>query len=249
MGLATAEILFGCWIISGLYPRLTRWLTALCFLVFFGSSLTKALSGEANCGCFGPVPINPWVTAAVDGFVLATLFWIRPVENARPNRRHWAVFTLLSAGSGAVIAVVLVFAQPVRLSASGGEDGAIDVLRPEEWVGRPCPLIGQIDMGDRLSEGDWVVMLHRPGCEACRNALPLFEARATVQTKPPNAVRWALVEVPEEGVSSAETVRHGLLLNGRLRGTKRWVVRTPVILYLRDGVVTQVTHSLTEVPG
>jgi hypothetical protein len=37
------------------------------------------------------------------------------------------------------------------------------------------------------------------------------------------------------------------LLSGQLSATKHWVVQTPVILRLEDGVVKQAAHSLEEV--
>ena len=137
--LAGCEMAFGCWMLAGTHPRATRRLAMACFLIFLGVSIMKALAGESTCGCFGPVPVNPWATAVLDGFLLVALWWVKPAEGQGPSGRRWAVFTLLVAASGTVIAAVLVLAQPVRPSADGGGDNAVVVLRPEEWVGRALP--------------------------------------------------------------------------------------------------------------
>jgi hypothetical protein len=250
--LAGAEIGFGCWMLAGLYPRVTRWLAAVCFLAFLGWSLSNALSGEGSCGCFGPVPVNPWLTAGLDGVVLLVLLLTRPAAEPDPvaPARRWAVFGLLGAVCTAFSIGQLVLA---RSGAVGwGRDassGATPVLiRPEEWVGRPCPLFGHIDVGGRLEEGEWMVLFYRPDCSECQQALPLYLHRASEYGLHPHDLGWAVIDVgggtPGDGPRADSAV-----VSGSLRLSRRWVVRTPTILRLQDGIVVQVTHSLDEIQG
>ncbi|MDO5554492.1 MAG: hypothetical protein Q4G68_12100 [Planctomycetia bacterium] len=64
------EIAFACWLLMGLLPKLTRWATIALFTTFAGVSLYKAVSGEASCGCFGAVTVNPWWTMGLDVVVV-----------------------------------------------------------------------------------------------------------------------------------------------------------------------------------
>ena len=76
------ELAFGLWLWSGLSPMWT-WRSALvCFGLFSGLSLFKAILGEASCGCFGTVAVNPWYTSLLDLGVFVCLFLWRPREVA-----------------------------------------------------------------------------------------------------------------------------------------------------------------------
>jgi hypothetical protein len=59
------------WLISGLVPRISWWVSAFTFIALGTFALFKTISGEADCGCFGAVRSPPWVAAVVD--VLALL--------------------------------------------------------------------------------------------------------------------------------------------------------------------------------
>ncbi len=72
------ELFFGLWLLSGLLPKVT-WAAALaCFCMFTCISIYKAVSGHATCGCFGKVEVNPWLTAALDLFIILVLLYFRP---------------------------------------------------------------------------------------------------------------------------------------------------------------------------
>jgi len=61
IGVVECELLFGLVLLSGILPRLTWALSLLCFGGFALISLYKGISGDATCGCFGRVPVNPWL--------------------------------------------------------------------------------------------------------------------------------------------------------------------------------------------
>ena len=105
------ELLLGGWLLSGWRMR-AAWAAVL---VFFGilasASLYLALVGQTNCGCFGRVAVNPWITLAIDVAALAALLLCRPKLSAAPaddgvrrvpawvNVGAGAAFLLLLAGS------------------------------------------------------------------------------------------------------------------------------------------------------
>jgi hypothetical protein len=74
------ELFFGIWLIVGMLPKLTWLATIGCFSVFALVSLCKALSGEASCGCFGTVTVNPWITAVADIVIIGFLLRFRPAS-------------------------------------------------------------------------------------------------------------------------------------------------------------------------
>ena len=75
------EILFAIWLlfVPKNFEKIT-WLATACLFSFFSLvTLYKALSGEASCGCFGRVEINPWYTLIFDTTTVGLLLWLRPV--------------------------------------------------------------------------------------------------------------------------------------------------------------------------
>ena len=78
MAVVEFELFFGIWLLSGFYPRQTWAAAILCFGIFACVPLYKALAGHASCGCFGPVPINPWYTTAFDAAIVLLLLYWRP---------------------------------------------------------------------------------------------------------------------------------------------------------------------------
>jgi len=111
-------------------------------------------------------------------------------------------------------------------------DGKIVVLEPEKWVGKRFPLLDYIDIGDKLKEGKWLVMLYHHNCPNCREAihgLRLLAEQAGVHSV-------AMIEMPPylkspSGFGSREVT----LLHGRLSDRHKWFAETPFVLTLQDG--------------
>ncbi len=77
--LAGFELLLAAWLITGRMPRLAWATTLATFLAFAGVAATKVAAGEASCGCFGLLIIDPRWTLALDLVVVAALAWAGPV--------------------------------------------------------------------------------------------------------------------------------------------------------------------------
>jgi hypothetical protein len=56
-------------------PQLER--ARRCGLLFFAAlavvAFSESVTGDANCGCFGPLPVTPWFTLTFDLFAVAVL--------------------------------------------------------------------------------------------------------------------------------------------------------------------------------
>lgn len=67
---------FGCWLLAGLYRRLTRWMALAWFVSLAAVTLAHALGGVPSCACFGRLPTQPWLMFAFDvGAVVALWMW------------------------------------------------------------------------------------------------------------------------------------------------------------------------------
>ncbi len=72
------ECLLGLWLVSGA-ARWLAWLAAsTTFGLFAAISLTLAVQGVADCGCFGAIKASPWWAFGVDVLALTCLAVARP---------------------------------------------------------------------------------------------------------------------------------------------------------------------------
>jgi hypothetical protein len=192
------ELFFGLWLLAGIWPGRT-WLAALgCFILFACVAFWKALSGEASCGCFGRVPVNPWYTFVLDTFFVVALLLFRPVPRVRHSetRSEESPSSLAGEGKGeryaalkqllrasVVVVAWLAVGIPAALAmgtyrettlSDAGEvtaDGKIIVLNPGSWVGKKFPLLDYIDIGGRLKEGKCLILLYHHDCPKCQEAI------------------------------------------------------------------------------
>ena len=73
-----SEVFVGVWLLTGRL-RFLGWVGAVAlFLVLSLTSITTAISGYSDCGCFGPIRINPYITTVFNLFAFFLLFVDRP---------------------------------------------------------------------------------------------------------------------------------------------------------------------------
>jgi len=264
------ELFFGLWLFCGPYPRRTWQAAILCFTVFACVSLYKAASGEATCGCFGRVPVNPWYTLILDLTAVAGLFCFRPPREKRisplpfpgegPGVRAFASLRPLSGEAlgmrlGWVLRLFLAAGIPAAFTMGTYEPATADhsgdilgnsqfvVLEPEKWVGKRFPLLKYIDIGDDLGAGQWIVVLYRLDCPSCCDVLDSQAKVVAGSAASMRDTKIAFVQVPSHEVSAADTAsRNVRFVLGRLRDVRTWFVRTPVQITLNRGIVVSVTQ-------
>jgi len=274
IGVVEFELFFGLWLLSGLYPRRTRQAALVCFSAFACVSFYKALSGEATCGCFGRVPVNPWYTLLLDLAAVAALLLCRPARRAEtsplplsgegPGVRARASLLPLAAegpgvraGAGArpacIFGLFLVAGIPAALAMGTYRAATLDdsgdifgdsefvVLEPETWIDRPFPLLKYVDVGDRLTEGEWIVVMYHHECPSCQEAIRHYKREAISLASASDSRRIALIEVPPYHGHRAASDRH--CLAGRLADVRHWLVSTPVEIELHHGIVARVSNS------
>jgi hypothetical protein len=95
--LTAFEVLFGVWLLLGLYPRWTRLLALACFAAFLNAAFLKGLQRQPSCGCFGTAPVQPWFAVALDALMVGGLLLSPPFSAAgetvlRAARLRWFAF-------------------------------------------------------------------------------------------------------------------------------------------------------------
>lgn len=88
------ELLFGFWLLIGLYPRWSRLVALASFAVFLNVALVGALQGRASCGCFGNASVQPWYAVTLDALMFAGLLLSPPFLTAGMAGLRWFAFAL-----------------------------------------------------------------------------------------------------------------------------------------------------------
>ena len=183
------ELIFGIWLLFGQLPRLTWLATVGCFSIFTAVSLYKTVLGEANCGCWGMVEVDPRITVAFDLVVIGLLLWFRPRLEAGcwrlsslfgnvPSQQLVLCFGLSVVMGGAVYGWIAQMRYE-RLSEVGQVlEGNVVKLEPSAWIGKEFPLRDYVVDGQDLMIGKWTVLLSSLGCSDCekvkKNLLKAF---------------------------------------------------------------------------
>ena len=247
MATVELELLFGLWLMANVWAKPT-WAAALaCFGLFTCVSLCKALSGYASCGCFGRVQVNPWYTGTLDLAIVFSLLRWRPSpasplppgagEGGGPAvsfsiRRATAVLVIWFL-IGIPAALAMGSYRPATLADAGDiiGGGKIVVLEPEKWVGKRFPLLGYIDIGDTLQEGNWIVVLYHRDCPKCREVIKNLR-QIIRESGVHNAV---LIEMTPYGNPTKTDLVECQVVCGRLSDTFQWFAKAPIILTLQSG--------------
>jgi hypothetical protein len=252
IGLAEYEAILGVYALLALARKVTWHLALVTFVAFFLFSLYQALSGVQSCGCFGSVAVHPALTVTIDLVILAGLAFGRPrVGRAGTSRGPglgggrllFAIALTVVGGSGMSLLASVVFA--AQTDPDNGTSFAI--LEPERWQGTTCPLLGHIDVGPQVTNGNWLLILHRDSCPKCQRLLEQCEDWLQKSQGSDASTRIAYVAVPPSRISAEASSSPGkCLLAGKLDESRTWLIETPVLLRLDDGVVRSVHTTLED---
>jgi hypothetical protein len=239
-------------LLGGLYRRLTWGLATISFTAYAALALTKALGGEASCGCFGVVAVNPWYTLALDVGAVAALLVFRPsLRLPAPttvSRKTLVGLATVALAAGVPAGVLMASYAPARVLEDGSIVGKerFVVLEPTKWLGKPCPVLRYTDIGDRLAGGDWTVVIYHHDCPHCKEALPKYLAQIREGAKAAGSPPLALVELPPYAAAGKSPVPAGTpCTQGRMTDARDWFVETPAVLALHGGIVVGASEGDT----
>lgn len=167
------ELLTGLWLCINIHASWARRFAIAIFLAFALVSLSRAFRGELSCGCFGNVTVHPWLTAVFDSVAFISLATSKP----RSSRPSPCVASLLAIAFPLALPIGIAMAvYPSTPYAAGndmetGDASGTMVLDPWRWIGGRFPLVRHMDIGEKLSQGDWELLFYRRNCPECRKAI------------------------------------------------------------------------------
>ncbi len=241
------ELLFGIWLVFGMLQKLTWIASVALFSIFATVSALKGISGEASCGCFGKVTINPWLTAGFDLAVVGLLIWVRlRMKTTFVFRaKNWAVLiNLLLAWM--MIALPLGWTMATFEPSTATVDGRISgtsnavILNPVEWLNQDWPILDFVETDKNLRSGRWVIILYGADCHQCHQYVMAWK-NSQFPVSERQGERVLMLEMsgnPENEFK--KTLATEPFLWGNLSYDKQWYVKTPVVLLLQDGVVERI---------
>lgn len=236
------ELGLGLWLTTGFYKQLARFTALIYFIILAGTSAYLVTIGQECCGCLGRLAINPWVTFGFNMFALCALA-LCPFPGSTPkkltSRPYLATCAILVF---CVLGMFVLVASPAPQTVNSlvqdfGDDGEVVILELENWKGHRLPHLEHLDIYQQIVEGTWVLIFYRGDCAMCEELLKSVDSVAK-----PSARLVALIEVPSFGGSytGASTKPGDGIVYGRLATTRRWVIETPTILDLENGIINQV---------
>jgi len=241
---ASAEIVLACcvFLLVDRTPAV-QYLTAAAYLMLAAAAAWGLLRNSETCGCFGSLHVPPWVMLLGDLGVALVLFVlptvtrraarIAPAEDRAASRVGLRGLALCLA----LLALTLVhgrtslavWARGLGVPLAGAPTR---YLMPEEWLGASFPLALETGIADEIARGEWTVLFYHQGCPSCERA-----RQALLGT----SKRVVVIEVaPSEIAGGAGPAIPDAWLFRALDRTQNWLVETPVILELTDGVVRAV---------
>jgi hypothetical protein len=102
---SAGELALALLLLSGRELKAVRFLTLGVLGAFAIYNAYQGLTGEATCGCFGRLPVSPWLTLTLDVLLLAAVVWSRVDggEGAAAPVLGWPAF----AGAGCICLAAL----------------------------------------------------------------------------------------------------------------------------------------------
>lgn len=137
LGQTALELLFGAWLLVGLYPRWSRILALAGFAVFLNVALAGAVQGQPSCGCFGKVSVRPWSAAGLDALLVVGLVFSPTTQmwesTLRITRMRWFGFVI------SAFMVLLVVGWPLVRSIRFVEQHIPSIASEDMPTGKDMP--------------------------------------------------------------------------------------------------------------
>jgi len=102
IGASAFELALGCWMLAGLYRRLTRWLALAWFTCLAAVALAQGVGGAQSCACLGELHTDPWFMFAFDVASVAALWTWGPTSSSSVRFFPLALFLSLLPAAGVI---------------------------------------------------------------------------------------------------------------------------------------------------
>jgi len=239
------EVVFGLWLVSGLYSDTSRKIAIVCFAAFAVRTGYSVLSGEESCGCFGAAVVHPWYTFGFDIAAVTALLSAPPSQERCRGIRNQKAGLVGACCCIAMLASATLLGSQVLRSIGAP---AIEVLEPEKWVGQRFPLSEHVDAGGQLMSGRWLTVFYRNDCSECRHSdlIPRAQRLAGEWAARSLPLRVCFVEIPSHSARQPLVSPNSAWSIAHLDASREWVGKTPFEVPLIDGLVVASLGSLLE---
>jgi hypothetical protein len=205
-----------------------------------------AVSGEASCGCFGLVEVNPLITMSFDCGVVILLLCFCPraelIGKTDPSKVFSFVVSWLM--TSALLTWAMVTYKPALLTTDSkiiGESQAV-ILYPNEWLDKRFPLLEYVDVHKDIGKGKCVLIFYRTNCSKCAKHFEHLSKQNDFQNDSDvNIVCIEIDGLPQNELRSR--FDNGKWYWGNLKSVKRWFVETPTILTVENGYVRTISFE------
>lgn len=246
--LPTFEAVFGVWLLAGRgFQRVTLRLAILLFSSFAIVTTVKGFQGAAECGCFGNLRVSPWQSLLFSGAALVELLTLQLSTRSRALKdgRRCLFTSVHIRGLAHVVAIFAVGAGVGwRLSAEAAGSNSLHGTE-EEWIGAACPFKSDIVISHAAVRPDNcdVVIFYRPDCSRCHDLLNDLESQLSEPNAPFASI--LLVRIGQGHGSARDAFEQEWAVHGYLPAKKWKGLSTPLVVFLKGGVVTSVSTTLT----
>ncbi len=231
---AAIEVILGAALVLRVWPAAAARAAGALFILLAAVALIGASRHGRDCGCFGDVPVPPWVALVVDLAGALALLW-GPLIGDRPRGQSFgfldglclgALFAGMATGS-LIYPRFGVTVQNLSVNVIASSDSF--KIEKHRFLGRPFFLIPFIRIDADLSKGRWKVVLTRPGCRRCDRKL----RSGGCLTEGDERLAIVLLRedkgwTPPEGCSAVV---------GHLAPDRTWVFEPPMTFHLANGKV------------
>jgi hypothetical protein len=238
LALICFESCFGTWLLVCARSA-WNWRAAIaCFAAFACVSAYKYLSGEAACGCFGLLQVNPAITLVLDLAVVRLLMLCRSgVETTSESRLHRMIprFASFAIALSLLVISLVLYGQSCFVTNDGSVTAAGDlvVLNPASWIGKRWPFLDESGVPTELATGQWDVLLFQHDCDVCHDVmLELEQILSTYDGK--HRIAFIGIDERRDDVR-LERMRELDCRLGYLPQDREWFTTTPLRLRLNDG--------------
>jgi hypothetical protein len=246
-----AELIFAG--VMVLLRPLARWVGVAMLTAFVPVLIGDLALGASNCGCFGSVTVNPWVTLVTDVTFLFVLLVFGRSEPRLEITRQLPTSRVVIAGALVFVSVFAAFglkapvngADAVVNTSHAATSGTAPALPAEgyympqygDWIGRPFRQLDVASWADKLPDdidlGSQYVIFYRKDCEHCHE---LMEVYFSGSLRSPTTA----IAVPERDGFPTENLQPFACSDCRVAELPSgidWFFQTPVLVRLKDGVV------------
>jgi len=241
------ELLLGIWLVHSFLVNLRPYVVALTFVVYAIYVASQLYRGATTCDCLGTFSLSLQTmlivdTAAVLVSFVDFFFCKEPKTGARtPLRPAMAVF--LGAPAITIVLASLIYLMAFERSpnASGAFDA--DQSRIELIPGRSFPIATLDSSPQSLTEGDWIIVFHRPGCQACDKTLAKLQSSGPSLIGASRTCNILLVNTTPATSLLPPSFLDTLAPRVQMSSTRSFV-STPTVCHIRSGNVISVLGPL-----